>query len=91
MAEDIKIIGNINNKIILDRYSTQDNNLIPSVNLPENFGGKGDYIEYFIYDKGNNLLYSDYNYSNYKHQNPIYHKLSNLRKIKVLLHDIICH
>lgn len=66
MAEDIKVIGNINNKTILDRYSIQDNNLIPSINLPENFGGEGDYIEYFIYDRGNNLLYSDYRYSNYK-------------------------
>jgi len=55
MADNIKIVGNILNTTTVTRYSDQDINLIPSVNLQENFGGDGDYIEFYIYDAGGNL------------------------------------
>ena len=48
MASNIKIVGNIINTETVSRYSSQDTNLIASRNLQENFGGTGDYIEYFI-------------------------------------------
>jgi hypothetical protein len=66
MASNIKIVGNIINTETVSRYSSQDTNLIASRNLQENFGGTGDYIEYFIYDIGGNLLSTNFNYLNYK-------------------------
>ena len=66
MADNIKIIGNILNTTTVSRYKTEDTNLILSRNLQENFGETGDYIEYFIYDAGGNLLNINYNYLNYK-------------------------
>jgi hypothetical protein len=66
MADNIKIIGNILNTTTVSRYSAEDTNLIISRNLQENFGGTNDYIEYFIYDAGGNLLNTNYNYLSYK-------------------------
>ena len=66
MADNIKIIGNILNTTTLSRYSSQDTNLIASRKLKENFGGTNDYIEYYIYDIGGNLLNTNYNYLNNK-------------------------
>ena len=65
MASNIKIVGNIISTETVSRYSSQDTNLIASRNLQENFGGTGDYIEYFIYDIGGNLLSTNFNYLNY--------------------------
>ena len=50
MANNIKIVGSIVNTTTISLYSTEDTNLIASRNLQENFGGTGDYIEYFVYD-----------------------------------------
>jgi hypothetical protein len=67
MADNIKIIGNIiNTTTAVSRYSSEDTNLILSQKIQENFGGKDDYIEYYTYDIGGNLLYIDYSYLNYK-------------------------
>ena len=66
MADNIKIVGNIVSTTTVTRYSSEDTNLILSRNLQENFGETGDYIEFYIYDIGGNLLNTSYNYLNYK-------------------------
>jgi hypothetical protein len=66
MADNIKIVGNILDITTVSRYSEEDINLIPSKNLTENFGGKNDYIEYYIYNIAGDLLGINYNYLNYK-------------------------
>jgi hypothetical protein len=66
MADNIKIVGNITNTTTVSRYSEEDIKLIPSRKLQENFGGTGDYIEYYVYDAGENLLNTNYNYLSYK-------------------------
>ena len=66
MASNVKIVGNIINTTTVSRYSEDDIKLIPSKKLQENFGGTGDYIEYYVYDAGGNLLNSNYNYLSYK-------------------------
>jgi hypothetical protein len=66
MADNIKIIGNILSTTTVSRYDIKDINLIQSKNLKENFGGKDEYIEFYIYDAANNLLNINYNYLNYK-------------------------
>ena len=66
MANNIKIVGNILSTTTVSRYSEEDIKLIQSSKLQENFGGKNDYIEYFIYDAGGNLLNLNYNYLSYK-------------------------
>jgi hypothetical protein len=66
MANNIKIVGNIINTTTVSRYSAEDVNLIASRNLQEDFGGTNDYIEYYVYDIGGNLLNINYNYLNYK-------------------------
>jgi hypothetical protein len=63
---NIKIVGNIISTTEVSRYSSQDINLIPSNKLNENFGGKNDYIEFYIYDAAGNLLNTNYNYLDYK-------------------------
>jgi len=66
MADNIKIVGNILNTTTVSRYSSEDTNLISSRILQENFGETGDYIEVYLYDIGNNLLSTNYNYLSYK-------------------------
>ena len=66
MANNIKITGSINSTTTISRYSSEDTKLIQSSKLQENFGGENDYIEYFIYDAGNNLLSANYNYIDFK-------------------------
>jgi hypothetical protein len=66
MASNIKIVGNILNTSTVGRYSQEDINLISSRKKQDLFGGKNDYIEYFIYDVGGSLLNVDYNYLDYK-------------------------
>jgi hypothetical protein len=66
MANNIKIVGNIIDTTTVSRYNINDINLIPSRKLSENFGGKNDYIEFYIYDIAGNLLSINYNYLNYK-------------------------
>ena len=66
MADNIKIIGTISNTSTVSRYDADDINLIPTTTLKEYFGGTDNYIEYYIYDAGNNLLNTNYNYLDYK-------------------------
>lgn len=49
----------------IQNYTPKDKSLIKSVNINRNYGLNSDYIEYHIYDLNNNLLYSNYNFSNY--------------------------
>ena len=66
MADNIKIVGQILDTDIINRYPLQDENLlIPSIQQ-ETFGSSSDYIEYFVFDLGGNVLNSDYNYRAYK-------------------------
>ncbi len=66
MADNIKIVGNILDTTLVSRYLDEDIRLIQSSKLQENFGGTGDYIEYYAYDAANNLLNTNYNYLSYK-------------------------
>ena len=66
MADNIQIVGNILNSSTISRYSNQDTNLLTSFQVQENFGNSGDYIEYYVYDAGKNLLNTSYNYQDYK-------------------------
>lgn len=66
MADNIKIIGNITSETTVSRYNEEDSKLISSRTIQEDFGGKNDYIEYYTYDAGGNLLNTTYNYLNYK-------------------------
>ena len=66
MANNIKIVGSITNSDTVSRYSDNDARLINSFSLQEEFGSPSDYIEYFLYDTSGNLLYSNYDYKNFK-------------------------
>lgn len=55
-----KISGN------LTQYDTIDTSLVSSRDYIRQFGLKEDYVEYHIYTKGNSLIYSNYNYLDYK-------------------------
>ena len=66
MANNIKIVGNIANVQQVSRYNAADLNLFQSEQLQENFGQQNDYIEYFIYDIGGNLLNLNYDYKSFK-------------------------
>jgi hypothetical protein len=66
MANNIQIVGNILNSSTISRYSNQDTNLLTSFQVQENFGDTNDYIEYYVYDAGRNLLNINYNYQDYK-------------------------
>ena len=66
MANNIKIVGEIFNTQQVSRYTQEDLNLLVPFNLKEDFGQTNDYIEYFVYDIGGNLLNLNYNYRNFK-------------------------
>ena len=66
MADNIKIVGNVNNTQRISRFKTVDTNLLSIDNLPQNFGYDGDFIELFIYDENNNILSVNYNYTDFK-------------------------
>ncbi len=66
MANNIKIVGEIFNTQQVSRYAQEDLNLLVPFNLKEDFGQTNDYIEYFVYDIGGNLLNLNYNYRNFK-------------------------
>lgn len=50
----------------LTQYDTIDSSLVASREYVRQFGLKEDYVEYHIYTKGNSLLFSNYNYVDYK-------------------------
>ena len=66
MADNIRIIGNITQTEQISRYSGEDTGLLFPIELKEDFGQSNDYIEYFVYDAGDNLLYFDYSYKDFK-------------------------
>ena len=52
--------------INFDKYDTIDSSLIASRDYIRQFGLKEDYVEYHVYTKNGDLLYSNYNYTDYK-------------------------
>ena len=66
MAENIKIVGSILNTTQVSRYTADDLRLITSQKIQKSFGAPNDYIEYYVYDIGNTLLETSYNYREYK-------------------------
>ena len=66
MADNIKIVGNILDTQTVSRYEATDVRLISSQKIQDDFGNVNDYIEYFVYDAGDNLLNSNYSYRNIK-------------------------
>lgn len=66
MADNIKIIGNVNNIERVTRLKLEDINLLQPQIQNQTFGFDNDYIEYFIYDTGGNLIYSNYSYKDVK-------------------------
>ena len=66
MADNIKIVGEILNIQEVSRYDDTDVRLLTSQRIQEDFGQKNDYIEYFVYDAGNNLLNTSYSYKDFK-------------------------
>ena len=66
MADNIKIVGEILNTQQVSRYDTDDTNLLSPILLKEDFGQPQDYIEYFVYDAGGNLLNVNYSYRDFK-------------------------
>jgi len=81
MADNIKIVGQIIDTTRVNRYTPQEEQLLNPIIRQETFGLPTDYIEYFVYDQGGNLLNSDYNYNSYKLP-------SNLAYSQSLLPDI---
>jgi len=66
MANNIQIVGNIIDEQRVLRYDTADLNLLTPFLIKEDFGQQNDYIEYFVYDAGGNLLNLNYNYRSFK-------------------------
>ena len=66
MADNIKIVGEILNTQQISRYDEADLNLFSPQILKEDFGQQNDYIEYFVYDAGSNLLNVNYSYKDFK-------------------------
>ena len=57
------LIEDINNE---SQYNEKDLNLLNPILINNNFGGENDLVEFFVYDKNNNLLESNYNFTDYK-------------------------
>jgi hypothetical protein len=72
MAYNIKIVGNILDTQRVTRYDADDLNLLSPLLIKEDFGQQNDYIEYFTYDAGGNLLSINYNYRDFKLPNTSY-------------------
>jgi hypothetical protein len=66
MADNIKIVGEIITTEQLSRYDEADLNLLSPFVLNEDFGQSNDYIEYYLYDIGDNLLNLNYSYKDFK-------------------------
>jgi len=66
MANNIKIVGDILEIQQISRYSEEDLRLLATQVIKEDFGKQNDYIEYFVYDAGGNLLSSNYSYKDFK-------------------------
>jgi len=66
MANNIQIVGQILDTDIVNRYTLQDEQLLIPILQQETFGQPSDYIEFFVFDVGGNVLNSNYNYTSYK-------------------------
>ena len=66
MADNIKIVGQVLDTSRVNRYDIQDEQLLLPIVQQETFGKPGDYVEYFVFDLGGNVLNSNYNYDSYK-------------------------
>ena len=66
MADNIKIVGDILEVQQISRYSEEDLRLLATQVIKEDFGKQNDYIEYFAYDAGGNLLNINYGYKDFK-------------------------
>jgi hypothetical protein len=66
MADNIKIVGQILDTGIINRYTPQDVELMVPTVQQGTFGQPNDYIEYFVFDLGGTILNVDYNYRSYK-------------------------
>jgi hypothetical protein len=66
MADNIKIVGQITEIERINRYTLQEEQLFNPIINQETFGLPSDYIEYFLFDSGGNILNTDYNYNSYK-------------------------
>jgi hypothetical protein len=72
MADNIKIVGNIVNIQQVPRYDDADVNLLVPQTIQEDFGLLNDYIEYFVYNVGGDILNTDYTYKDFKSPNTSY-------------------
>ena len=66
MADNIKIVGQVLDTSRINRYNVQDEQLLLPIVQQETFGKPEDYVEYFVFDLGGNVLNSNYNYNSYK-------------------------
>ena len=66
MADNIKIVGQVLDTSRVNRYDIQDEQLLLPIVQQETFGQPRDYVEYFVFDLGGNVLNSNYNYNSYK-------------------------
>jgi hypothetical protein len=57
MEEDIQIIPVDSVTFELQSYSTEDTNVISTLEVDTEFSQSSDYIEYYIYDENQNLIY----------------------------------
>jgi hypothetical protein len=66
MTDNVKIIGQVLDTNRVNRYDAQDEQLLLPIVQQEVFGKPKDYVEYFVFDLGGNVLNSNYNYNSYK-------------------------
>ena len=65
-------IENIDPKQFLSQtYDSKDINLLNPIQINKEFGEDNDIIEFHLTSPDNNILYSNYNYKNYKNRNVI--------------------
>jgi hypothetical protein len=72
MADNIKIIGDINETERVSRFNSKDIRLLNLSDITQYFGYKNDYIEFFIYDDSGVILELNYNYKDFKLPNNSY-------------------
>lgn len=78
---EIKFKGNIENSSIINRFNDKDTQLVGSQTILNQFDPLTDYIEYIIYDAGNNLLSIDYEFDSFQNGNNIeINPLTDLQK-----------
>lgn len=66
MVDNVKIVGQVLDTNRVNRYDAQDEQLLLPILQQETFGKPEDYVEYFVFDLGGNVLNSNYNYNAYK-------------------------